>query len=436
MSPKVAQQKPEAVSPSRKPFRKASPPLRTTVEPRVNRYRTAVALGGLILVSLSACDATSRSVGPSVRDSLGVTIVDHGDLDLAALPKWSLGADPVVSIGVVDGDEAYQFYDVIDAHRRRDGSIVVVDRSFTLRAFDSLGVHLWTAGKGGDGPGEFRWPQMVTEIGGDSLVVWDPVLNRLHVFAPDGSFARTRTVSELAGGSPSLGLAAPHHLLTEYRNFERATINGHAAITNHSDLFLVDLRGDETRHLGREFLVTEFPEVSPQGAFSPAIFDAPAVFAAASGGYWYGDTKDYEVRLTTASGVKLVLRWTGADRTISEADFDAVLRLWAGGPNATPKLKQFISAYGRTHPRSEQFPAYEELRTDAQGRLWVRDFVREHMDDGFRRWTVFSPDGTEVLGRISHSDTFRPLQIGADWILGVQRDDLDVERVVVRAIVR
>ncbi len=95
-----------------------------------------------------------------------------------------------------------------------------------------------------------------------------------------------------------------------------------------------------------------------------------------------------------------------------------------------------MAEYGRTHPRAEQFPAYDEIRTDALGQLWVRDFVREHMDRGFRRWTVFSPNGIEVLGRLSHPDTFRPIRIGADWILGVQRDDLDIERVVLRDIVR
>ena len=398
-----------------------------------------IALGGLMVLSLSACEADSRLAGPSVTDSLGVTIVDHGDLDVAVIPTWSLGTDPILSIGVVEGDDSYQFYNVIDAHRRRDGSIAVLDRSLTLRVFDSLGAHMWTAGMAGDGPGEFRYPQMVTEIEGDSLVVWDLRPSRLSVFAPDGTLARVKTVSELAGSTRYLGKAGPDRLIIDHRTTERGAVNGHAALTHYSDPVLLDVRGDGLRRLGRRLLVREFQELDGRGAVGPAIFDVPAVFTAAPGGVWYGDTKDYELHLSTTAGLEIVLRWGGADRTIAGADVDALIRLWFGGPDATsesPESPELMRYYAQTHPRAEQFPAYEELRTDVLGRLWVRDFVREHEDDGLRYWTVFSSDGTEVLGRLSHSDAFRPLQIGSDWIVGVQRDDLDVEQIVLRAIAR
>jgi hypothetical protein len=392
--------------------------------------------GGLILVSLSACDSSSRPIGASVRDSLGIAIVDHGALDVGGLPVWSLEAEPILRIGVVDGDDAYQFYDVIDAHRRRDGSIAVLDRSRAVRVFDSLGAHVWTAGGEGDGPGEFRYPQMVTEISGDSLVVWDIRASRLSFFTPDGTWARMRTVSELAGSTRYLGKAGPDLLLIDHRTYERGPISGHEALTHQSEPVLLDVRGAGLRRLDRRFLAREFEEVESQDAFGPAIFDVPAVFAAASDGVWYGDTKDYELRLSTAEGLQVVLRWEGVDRTITEADFDPVLRLWSGGPDVTPEFRQMIRRYGQTHPRAEQFPAYAELRADVLGRLWVRDFVWGHEDDGLRSWTIFSSDGTQMLGRRSHADAFRPLQIGADWIVGVERDDLDVEQIVLRAIAR
>jgi hypothetical protein len=110
--------------------------------------------------------------------------------------------------------------------------------------------------------------------------------------------------------------------------------------------------------------------------------------------------------------------------------------VWGAGPGAGPDLERFIREYGRTHPRADQFPAYEEILTDAVGRLWIRDFVREHTDDGLRHWTVFSPDGTQVLGRLTHSERFKPLDVGDDWILGVEADALDVERVLLHRIVR
>jgi hypothetical protein len=376
-------------------------------------------------------------MGPTISDSTGVVIVDHGSLDLESLPQWHFEELPEVAIGVLEGDETYQFFGVFDAHRRHDGSFAVVDRSLTIRVFDSMGAHVWTAGRGGDGPGEFRWPWMVTEIRGDSLIVWDVALNRLSVFAPDGLLARTSTLQDFAGSDRSWGLSGPDRLLIEHRSFDRAPIDGHDAFTYHTTLFLVDLSGQIVDRLGRWFFAREFQEVDSRGAFSPAIFATPAVIAPASDGFWYGDTESYELRRGTASaGIERILRWQGPDQTITDSDVEAVLEMWGSGPGANPDLERYLREYGRTHPRADQFPAYEEILTDAVGRLWVRDFVREHLDDGLRYWTVFSPDGIQVLGRLTHSESFKPLDVGDDWILGVETDALDVERVLFQRIVR
>jgi len=366
-----------------------------------------------------------------------VVIVDHGSLGWESLPQWYLEQEPELTVGVLEGDEVYQFFGVVDAHRRRDGSLAVIDRSRTIRVFDSGGAHMWTAGREGDGPGEFRWPQMVTEIGGDSLLVWDPAANRLTVFAPEGLLARTSTLHEFAGSDRSWGLSGPDRLLMEHRDFERALIDGRDAFTYHVDLFRVDLGGQIVDRLGRWFFAREYQEVDSRGAFSPAIFATPAVFAPAFDGFWYGDTESYELRrVTAAAGIERILRWRGPDQEIMDSDVEALFQVWRASPGASPDLEHFLREYGRTHPKADQFPSYEEILTDAVGRVWVRDFVREHADDGFRYWTVFSPDGTQVLGRLTHSEKVKPLDVGDDWILGVETDALDVERLVFHRIVR
>jgi hypothetical protein len=338
-----------------------------------------------------------------------------------------------VSIGVAEGEEAYQLFGVTDAYRREDGSIAVLDRSRSLRLFDRLGVHLWTAGRRGDGPGEFGYPQRITEISGDSLVVWDLTHSRVTVFSGDGALGRTLTVPELMGSSPSLGLAAPGQLLHEHRVSERTLVDGHPAIVTDSELVLLEIGAGSTAVIGREFWVTQFQD--PDGAFGPATFAVPAAFAVVPNGYWYGDTREYEVRRGTASGLEVVLRWQGRDRSVSDADLEALIRHWAGGAAATPERERSMREYGMSMPRADRFPAYEELLTDAADRLWVKDYVREAGDDGLRRWTIFSSGGTEVLGRFFHSASFRPLQMGTEWVLGVDTDPLGVERVVLREIV-
>jgi hypothetical protein len=44
------------------------------------------------------------------------------------------------------------------------------------------------------------------------------------------------------------------------------------------------------------------------------------------------------------------------------------------------------------------------------------------------RWTVFDPEG-RMLGTVATPARFRVFSIGTDYVLGVWRDDMDVEHV-------
>jgi hypothetical protein len=50
-------------------------------------------------------------------------------------------------------------------------------------------------------------------------------------------------------------------------------------------------------------------------------------------------------------------------------------------------------------------------------------------------WEIFSPEG-EWLGAMRTPAGFDVLQIGADYIVGVRRDDVDMEHVEVRYLNR
>ena len=78
-------------------------------------------------------------------------------------------------------------------------------------------------------------------------------------------------------------------------------------------------------------------------------------------------------------------------------------------------------------PVPETKPAFGALLPDEPGNLWVADWVAS---PGLpRRWTVLDPAG-RWLGAVEVPPRFFPFSIGSDWILGVERDDLDVEYVV------
>jgi len=90
-----------------------------------------------------------------------------------------------VSIGVLDGDDAYVFGDVRSL-AADDERIYVLDRmANTVRVYDLDGRHLFNVGRPGDGPGEFRRPWALGLADGGRLLVRDISQSRMHEFSVD-----------------------------------------------------------------------------------------------------------------------------------------------------------------------------------------------------------------------------------------------------------
>jgi hypothetical protein len=72
----------------------------------------------------------------------------------------------------------------------------------------------------------------------------------------------------------------------------------------------------------------------------------------------------------------------------------------------------------------ETRPAYGDLLVDESGRLWAAESTRWPALPSY--WTVFDVDGG-LLGKVELPNRFRVHAVGSDWVLGVWRDDMDVE---------
>ena len=78
-------------------------------------------------------------------------------------------------------------------------------------------------------------------------------------------------------------------------------------------------------------------------------------------------------------------------------------------------------------------PAFTNFLLDSEGNLWVKRF-HPPWEEG-NRWGVFSPDG-EFYGNVDMPIGLDVMDITGDYVLGVTRDDLDVERVELLALRR
>jgi hypothetical protein len=120
---------------------------------------------------------------------------------------WSVRPDPVVDIGADQNDPAQQLDNVVKVARLSDGHIVVANVTEPpLRWFNASGKMVHSAGRAGEGPGEFPrtgegqpGPGRVWILGGDSLLVSQTA--SLQVFDPVGRYVRSIAI-EAVPASP------------------------------------------------------------------------------------------------------------------------------------------------------------------------------------------------------------------------------------------
>lgn len=138
------------------------------------RFRPSVAALSLILLPSACDDGGSRPRDPSssdfsVRDSAGVEIVQNGRDAAEQAPALDL--TEVLRIGVLEGQEEYQFVGVHAVNEAPDGSIFVQDSGLHMvRVFSSRGEFVRQIGRQGGGPGEFRFPSLLA-VAGDTVTV-------------------------------------------------------------------------------------------------------------------------------------------------------------------------------------------------------------------------------------------------------------------------
>jgi hypothetical protein len=99
---------------------------------------------------------------------------------------------------------------------------------------------------------------------------------------------------------------------------------------------------------------------------------------------------------------------------------------------SNPLFEQFRDAYASV-PYPETLPAFEALLVDRDGNLWVAEATA--MFDEPRHWSVFDRDGV-WLGNVTTPARLHVREIGADYVLGNGSDDLEVERVLLYALVK
>lgn len=397
--------------------------------------------GALVLAGLLAagCGGESERPGagpaPAVRDSAGVTIVEHPAGALEAAPRWRASPEPTLEIGSLEGNGPRQLAEVTDAALLSDGSLVVGHHQPPeLRFFTAAGEHRGTAGGEGEGPGEFRHVSRILPMAGDTLLVQDRRLDRLSVFDDEG---RVLESFRLDGGRPRnlVGRFADGTLVTRI-SAAYARAGPPEEGTRTADVPLVAhgpdgaLRDTIVLLPGPTWRVT-----SPDGRgwyVIPVPFTPWPRQAVGGHALWTGYAGTWEIRQRAPDGtVRRIVRLDRERRPVTGPAADSALRTWLdriGRSSAREHLESVLRELDLPARR----PAFDAMRLDDEGRLWVREGGGPTGAVG-RRWIVFDSAGGIRAVAILPAD-LEVHRVGRDRVVGTWTDELDVPHVRVHAL--
>ena len=360
-----------------------------------------------------------------------------------------LSEEPTLSIGVAGGQEEHELFEVSGAARLADGSIVVYERgAYRVQRFGPDGEHLWSRGKAGDGPGDFQlFAELLVPCAREqSVVIHDRYNQRFAVFDGDGRLLAAYPFSFQGAQPRGITCAPGGRLVVSGLGKEHPTEPGPYQTT--ADMAFADssavtlLREDVP---GEDRLATA-DEYGMSGS-EPGIWGRKLTFAPTDSGTWLGRGDDYELEFVDWTGrTTRRIRWEGPDLAVTQRHIDAYreeLRerfesgrqdVFIPEPFRDPRdwRVRFEERWERdlaVLPSS--FPAYGRLLLGDDGVLWVQDYPRPGQS---AEWRAFDDGGEEFRSLLLPAET-RLLDIGADWALVRIRDEHDVERLAVHALV-
>jgi len=389
------------------------------------------AFGLALMLGACSADTTSARGEPVVRDSAGVAIVEY-PAELAPQSAWAITLDRAVRMS---GEFSRVRYGV----RLGDGRLVVADGdSRTLRFFGADGALQHTAGRVGAGPGEFRSITYMARWPGDSVLVWDVQQRRLSLFDAAGAFARsfalvTDSTSRFgnvhgvfedgsmyasgfsafpSGDGPQPGRQQATTPAYRFASDGRLAMTYPFALSGEGFFQLFDGGG--------------FSVMSPLFPRSTTLHAGRAILV-------HANNERFELLLRTPSGeLRRIIRRAGSPPPVTAALRNAVVE---------HTLSQLSSESQRERERGPletmdvppTVPAFGRVLLDRADHVWVEEY------DAIPRettvWLVFAPDGA-LVARATMPQPLTPMEIGADYLLGVERDALDVESVVLIPLVR
>jgi hypothetical protein len=396
------------------------------------RDRRGALTAALLLMGGCAADGGGDMV--MTRDTV---VMHHGSdvtvqivesaAELDDVAAWRVDATPAMDIGALDAPQQVALFRVSGAYRLADGRVVVADAgSSEIKVFGSDGELTQTIGRPGEGPGEFRRMSYFGRLPGDSLAVWDLGQARLTVFSPDGTRSRETRI----GATPESPRSSVAGVFGDGTLLSRGFVNLGDRVPDglerhETEVFHLAADGTLLDSIGNVIGGESFFRAVEGGfSFYTPPFGRTTEMIAAGSRLYIADSERPEIRVLTPDGMPVrIVRWAQRPRTISDADIERARdnALESASDDQHPGIERMFADI----PMPESMPAFSRVRVDRDGGLWVQ-LYRTQWDEGMSTWLVFDDEGG-LRASIDLPPEFTPTDIGRDWVLGIERNVLDLE---------
>jgi hypothetical protein len=376
-------------------------------------YLRPARLGLVLLLVAGGCEPGTSSDTAIRTDSAGVMLVEYPTLPPIEASRIAIAAEPDLVLGddgAFKGPD-YEFFQITGVSQLRDGRLVVANAgSHELRIYGADGQFLRSAGRAGDGPGEFRdlWHHRI--LPGDNIVVWDRQARRLQHFGPEGDFVRSTSTA----AAPSEGFAGTSELQDILEDgrllvFIPSTLPPTMDVPERQPLLVALHRIDE----GKWDSIRVLP--------GPTMLLSPSPFGVASLGYSFGgypvaagagatlavaDNAHFRVELFEPDGRLVSILSASVPEIlvtddVLEGQVEHLMAHALTGWDLVRYRERMWESVRADH--APVLPAIRAIFVDADERIWVERY--DVPGSGPSRWEVFARDGTWI-GRVEMPEGF------------------------------
>lgn len=347
-----------------------------------------------------------------------------------SVQEWQ--AQERTRIGVVSGDPTQEFGRVTGVVKLRDGSIIVADhQALELKVFTGGGEYEHSMGGQGRGPEEFVGLTRLARLHGDTVDAGNNL--KMVTFSPEGSFVREQLMTWSGAVTPPLFVETHYPLNNgEFLLYALTSSSGQREerelfrtpvmyLVAESEIGVTDTLGSFP---GLEQMT--YQDVDELHTAIP-LFPASTALMIGTNHLVIGDQAAdsvlrYDLETKEITWIRLPLKAQAIPEAVRQ-EASASSCDWTSDEDSKVRCEASL----RMLPVQRRFPVFEDLAVDSLGRVWVKEYPQTTSREN-AVWLVIEGEG-QATATVQLPENVRPMQIGRNYILGLVRDELEVQSV-------